>query len=282
MAVVASTCGGVGVTPGVDDPVEGSGKQLTFYMAPPRPRRVVLDCKEELHHPPYRIQYPPHDPQAPTHPPPNTGNRIATATPPPSGGFAFITIYHTQYVLHARQPPPRSAAAPHRVHGSATVGVSSAPAVHDRHSTATTPLRKSGPAQPAPAFSSGYRTALRRSRFSKSPQHPYSRTAAACGRYRCGCVGTTCTGPVAASVVPCCLYVDCDGSHGWCGVVVVILPPLPVYAVLRRIQHPQRPAVYTVAYRRTHTPVPLSLFSTRSYSSVDTSPVGGVCFAPYV
>jgi len=231
MAVVASACGGVAVTPSVDDPVGWSETRFTFYMAPPRPRRVVLDCKEALYHLPYRIQYSPHDPQPPVQPTPN----------PPSGGFGLITNYHIQCVLHARQPPPRSATT-HRVHGSATVGVSSAPAVHDRHSTTTTPLRKSGPAQPAPAFSSGYRTAPRRSRKLKSAQHPYSRTASACGRYRCGCVVTTWPGPVAASVACCCLYVDCDGNHRWCGVVVVILPPLPVYAVLRGIQHPQRPA----------------------------------------
>ena len=209
--------------------------------------------------PTHSIQYSPHDPQPPPQPTPNTSNQFATATPPPSGGFALITTYHRQCVLHARQPPPRSATT-HRVHGSATVGVSSAPAVHDRHSTTTTPLRKSGPAQPAPAFSSGYRTAPRRSRKPKSTQHPYSRTAPVCGYYLFECVVTTWVGAVAASVARCCLYVDCDSTRGWCGVVVVILPALPVYAVLRHDPHPQRPAVYTVAYRRTHTPVPLSLF----------------------
>jgi hypothetical protein len=188
----------------VDDPRRWSGKRFTPYMAAPRPRRVVLYCKEELHHEPYRIQYSPHDPQ----------------------------------------PPSRSAAAPHPVHGSAPVGVSSAPAVHNRHSAATTPLRTTGAGgRPPPvSVSSGYRTASRRSRFFKSTQHPYSRTAPACGRYRFGCVVTTWVIPVAPSVVRCCLYVDCDSTHGWCGVVVVILPPLPVYAVLRHDPHPQRPA----------------------------------------
>jgi hypothetical protein len=229
--------------------------------------------------PAHSIQYYPHDPQQPPQPPPNTGNNTATATTPPSGGFGLITNYHIQCVLHARQPPPRSATT-HRVHGSATVGVSSAPAVHDRHSTTTTPLRTTGAGgRPPPvSVSSGYRTTSRRSRNPKLAQHPYSRTAHVCGRYLFECVVTTWVGAVAASVVRCCLYVDCDSTHGWYGVVVVILPPCPVYAVLRHDPDPQRHR-YTTDYVR-NTPRCLSLFSfTRLYSSVDTTAVGGVCFA---
>jgi hypothetical protein len=101
--------------------------------------------------PAHSIQYYPHDPQQPPQPPPNTGNNTATATTPPSGGFAFITTYHRQCVLHARQPPPRSATVPRarlplryavrRYPPGHAAHTATAPPQH-RHSTATAPPRR--------------------------------------------------------------------------------------------------------------------------------------------
>jgi len=204
----------------------------------------------------------------------------------------FINRSHIYYISSTAPPPPRiflinatASTIRHSTRCAATAtvrrtAVSSGTRRAHRHSTATTPLRTTGAGvRPPPvSVSSGYSNALRRSRKTKLAQHPYSRTAHVCGRYLFECVVTTWVGAVAASVVRCCLYVDCDSTHGWYGVVVVILPPCPVYAVLRHDPDPQRHR-YTTDYVR-NTPRCLSLFSfTRLYSSVDTTAVGGVCFA---
>jgi len=90
--------------------------------------------------PTHSIQYSPHDPQPPSQPPPNTGNNTATATPPPSSGFGLITNYHIQCVLHARQPPPRSATVP-RARLPLRYAVRRYPPGHAAH-TATAPPRR--------------------------------------------------------------------------------------------------------------------------------------------